>query len=133
MNFEKYYNLFSQKKNRFKIKNASLINAMKFNVSYFTQLIVLMYRVLEINQRLIIFDKHVIMWLETNRELRQIRHVALNKSSASNIFTSWKEQTSQAFLIKKLVISFASASVSIAMMFSENFMNLSSIMTAIKD
>jgi hypothetical protein len=49
MNFEKYYNLFSQKKNRFKMKNASLIDAMKFNVSYFTQLIILMYWVSEIN------------------------------------------------------------------------------------
>jgi hypothetical protein len=133
MSFEKYYNLFSQKKNRFKMKNTSLIDAMKFNVSYFTQSVVLMYRVSEINQRLITFDEHVTMWLETNRELRQIRHVALNKSSASNILISRKKQTSQAFSVKELVIFLASSSVSIAMMFSENFMNLSSIMTAIKN
>jgi hypothetical protein len=133
MSFEKYYNLFFQKKNRFKMKNASLIDAMKFNVSYFTQAAVLMYRVSEINQRSITFDEHVTMWLETNRELRQIRHVVLNKSLASNIFTSRKEQTSQAFSVKELMISLASASVSIAMMLSENSMNLSSIMTAIKD
>jgi hypothetical protein len=61
MNFEKYYNLFSQKKNRFKMKDASLIDAMKFNVSYFTQLAVLMYRVSKINQRSITFDEHVTM------------------------------------------------------------------------
>jgi hypothetical protein len=115
------------------MKNASLIDAMKFNVSYFTQSVVLMYRVSEINHRSITFDEHVIMWLETNRELRQIRHVALNKSSASNILTSRKEQTSQAFSVKELVISFASTSVSIAMMLSENSMNLNSIMTAMKN
>jgi hypothetical protein len=72
------------------------------------------------------------MWLETNRELWQIRHVTLNKLLASNIFTSRKEQISQAFSIKELIIFLASASVSIAMMFSENSMNLNSIMIAIK-
>jgi hypothetical protein len=133
MSFEKYYNLFSQKKNRFKMKNASLIDAMKFNVSYFTQSATLMYRVSEINQRSITFDEHVTMRLETNRELRQIRHVVLNKSLASNIFTSRKEQISQALSVKELVISLASVSVSIAMILNENFMNLSSIMTAMKD
>jgi hypothetical protein len=133
MSFEKYYNLFFQKKNRFKMKDASLIDAMKFNVSFFTQSVVLMYRVLKINQRSITFDEHVTMWLETNRELRQIRHVALNKLSASNILISRKEQISQAFSVKELMIFFASASVSIAMMLSENFINLSSIMTAIKN
>jgi hypothetical protein len=51
----------------------------------------------------------------------------------SNILTSQKEQISQAISVKKLVIFLALASVSIAMMFSENFINLNSIMTAMKD
>jgi hypothetical protein len=52
--------------------------------------------------------------------LRQIHHVVLNKSSTFNILTSRKEQTSQALSVKEFVISLASASVSIAMMLSEN-------------
>jgi hypothetical protein len=115
------------------MKNASLIDAMKFNVNYFTQSVVLMYRVSKINQRSITFDEHVIMWLEMNRELRQIRYIALNKSSTFNILIFRKEQTSQAFLVKELVIFFTSASVSIAMIFNENFINLNSIITAIKN
>jgi hypothetical protein len=115
------------------MKNASLINAMKFNVNYFTQSVVLMYRVSEINQRSITFDEHVIMWLETNRELRQIRHIVFNKSSTFNTLTFRKKQTSQALSVKELIIFLASTNVSIAIMFNENFINLSSIMTAIKN
>jgi hypothetical protein len=132
MNFEKYYNLFSQKKNRFKMKNALLIDVMKFNVSYFTQSVALMYRVSESNQRSITFDEHVIMWLKTNRELRQIRHVVLNKFFASNVVSSQKEQISQVSLIKEFSIFLASTNVSVTMLI-ENLMNLNSIMTIIKN
>jgi hypothetical protein len=76
------------------MKDASLIDVMKFNVSYFTQSAALMYRVSESNQRSITFDEHVIMWLKTDRELQQIRHVALNKFLAFNVVSSRKEQIS---------------------------------------
>jgi hypothetical protein len=114
------------------MKNASLIDVMKFNVSYFTQLVALMYRVSESNQRSITFDEHVIMWLKTDRELRQIRHVVLNKFFAFNVVSSRKEQIFQVFLIKKFSIFLASTSVFVTMLI-ENFMNLSSIMTTVKD
>ena len=41
MSFVEYYNLFYQKKERSKMKNASLINCMKRNVNYFTQVVVM--------------------------------------------------------------------------------------------
>jgi hypothetical protein len=83
MSFEEYYNLFSQKKDRFKMEDASLIDVMKANINYFTQSAVLMYRVSGTNQRSITFEEHVIMWLETDRGLRQIRHIAPKASTTS--------------------------------------------------
>jgi hypothetical protein len=132
MNFEKYYNLFSQKKNRFKMKNLLLINVMKFNFSYFAQSVVLMYQVSEFNQRLITFDEHVIIWLKTNLELRQIRYVILDKFFAFNVVLSRKKQISQVSSTKKFSIFLALTSVSITI-FIENFMNLNSIITTMKD
>ena len=74
--FEEYYNLFAQKKDRSKMEDASLIDAMKANVNYSTQTAALMYRVPGTQRQPTTFDEHVTMWLETDRGLRQIRHIA---------------------------------------------------------
>ncbi len=44
MSFAKYYNLFYQKKERSKMKDASLIDCMKRNVNYFTQVVVMSWQ-----------------------------------------------------------------------------------------
>jgi hypothetical protein len=88
MSFEEYYNLFSQKKDRSKMEDASLIDAMKANINYSTQSAALMYRVPGTNQRPITFEEHVTMWLETDRGLRQIRHIAPKASTTSTAITT---------------------------------------------
>ena len=83
MSFEEYYNLFSQKKDRSRMEDASLIEAMKTNVNYSTHSAALMYRVPGTNRQPITFDEHVTMWLETDRGLRQIRHLAPKSSNTT--------------------------------------------------
>jgi hypothetical protein len=135
MSFEKYYNLFSQKKNRFKMKNAFLMNVIKININYFTQLTTLMYRVSKINQRSITFDEHVIMWLKTNRDLRQIRHIVLKISIISIVIITLLKKSNSLFMIFSTIFFIKAFALFLIFFFLliNDSMNLSSIMTAIKN
>ena len=76
LSFEEYNTLFSQKKDRSRMEDASLIDAMKANINYSVQTAAVHYRVPGTNLEPITFDEHVAMWLSTDRKIRQIRHLA---------------------------------------------------------
>ena len=88
LTFEEYYNLFSQKKERSKMEDASLIDAMKANINYSTQTAAIHYRVPGTNQEPVTFDEHVAMWAQTDRKIRQIRHISPRQASGASISNS---------------------------------------------
>lgn len=73
MSFEEYFNLFSQKKDKSRMEEASFIDAMKRNVSYSTQSSALNWRKPD-SSKAKTFDDHVQMWSETDWDLRQLKH-----------------------------------------------------------
>ena len=64
MSFDEYFNLFSQKKDKSHMEEASLIDAMKRNVSYSTQSSALNWRKSD-GSKAKTFHDHVQMWSET--------------------------------------------------------------------
>ena len=70
LSFEEYYNLFAQKKDRSKMEDASLIDAMKSNIIYAIQAAAVHYRVPGTNLEPVTFDQHVAMWLNTGKFAR---------------------------------------------------------------
>lgn len=73
MSFDEYFNLFSQKKDKSHMEEASLIDAMKRNVSYSTQSSALNWRKSD-GSKAKTFHDHVQMWSETDWDLRQLKH-----------------------------------------------------------
>jgi hypothetical protein len=94
-----------------------------------------MYRVSEINQRSITFDKHVIMWLKTNRDLRQIRYIASKTSIISIVIITLLKKLNLSFTILSITFSIKTSTFSLIFFFFfiDDLMNLSSIMIAIKN
>ena len=58
LSFEEYYNLFTQKKERSGMEDASLIDAMRSNVNYATQAAAISWRKTD-GSRPVTFDDHV--------------------------------------------------------------------------
>ena len=88
LTFEEYYNLFSQKKERSRMEDASLIDAMKANINYTTQTAAIHYRIPGTNQEPVTFDEHVAMWAPNGLKIRQIRHISPHQVSGASISNS---------------------------------------------
>ncbi len=73
MNFVEYYLLFCQKKDRFALKDVSLINCMKHNISYITQLIIFFWWIIE-GKKLFIFSKYIQAFSKIDEEFQQLKH-----------------------------------------------------------
>lgn len=69
MSFEEYYNFFAQKKKKSRMKDASLIDAIKKNVNYATQTLALNWQKRN-SSDLITFHNHVELWSQTDWNLR---------------------------------------------------------------
>lgn len=84
MTFEEYHNLFTQMKERSRMEDASLIDAMKANINYATQAAAIHYRLPETNREPVTFDEHVRMWSETDRKIRQLKHTLPRSTTAAS-------------------------------------------------
>jgi len=73
MSFAEYYLLFCQKKDRSALEDASLIDCMKRNVSYTTQLAAFSWRTTE-GKKPSTFPEYVQAFSETDEELQQLKH-----------------------------------------------------------
>ena len=73
MSFAKYYHLFSQKKECFWMNNASLIDCLKHNVNYVTQLAAFSWQGSD-RKWLSTFYEYVQAFTETDKELQQLKH-----------------------------------------------------------
>jgi len=73
MSFAEYYLLFCQKKDRSALEDASLIDCMKRNVSYITQLTAFFWRTIE-GKKPSTFPEYVQAFSETDEELQQLKH-----------------------------------------------------------
>ena len=82
MPFDEYHNLLTQKRERSEMEDESLIDAMKDNVNYTTQLASIAWR-LPNGQRPKTFAEYVKMYSEVDRESRQIKHRLPHQSSTS--------------------------------------------------
>ncbi len=71
--FVDYYNLFYQKKECFLMKDFSLIDCLKRNVNYFTQVIIFFWRNLD-ETRSFIFHQWVQAFSDINEEFQQLKH-----------------------------------------------------------
>ncbi len=131
MSFAEYYLLFCQKKDRFALEDASLIDCMKRNVSYITQLIVFFWRIIE-SKKLFIFSKYVQAFLKIDEELQQLKHrqsritISSFISSKLKFFTISIINSSSSKSILIVPVVFAASSE------DDELMNLSSAMTAVQ-
>ncbi len=131
MSFVEYYLLFCQKKDCFALEDASLIDCMKRNVSYITQLIVFFWWIIE-NKKLFIFPKYIQAFSKIDEELQQLKHRQSCITISSFISSKLK------FFTTSIINSLSSKSilvVSVALAASsenDELMNLSSAMTAVQ-
>ena len=73
MSFAKYYHLFSQKKECSQMDNASLVDCLKRNVNYATQLAAFSWQGSDGKQPFIFYE-YVQAFTETDEELQQLKH-----------------------------------------------------------
>ncbi len=131
MSFAEYYLLFCQKKDRFALEDASLIDCMKRNVSYITQLIAFFWRIIE-SKKLFIFSKYVQAFSEIDEELQQLKHQQSRITISSFIPSKLK------FFTTSIINSSSSKSILVvpvalaASSEDDELMNLSSAMTAVQ-
>ncbi len=131
MSFAEYYLLFCQKKDRFTLEDVSLIDCMKRNISYITQLIVFFWWIIE-NKKLFIFLKYIQAFLKIDEELQQLKHRQSRITISS--FISLKLKFFTILIInslssKSILVVFVALAVSSE---DDEFMNLSFAMTAVQ-
>ena len=132
-NFIEYYQLFSQKKNRFDMKKTSLIDCFKRNVNYFVQKKCLIYKNFD-EIKFVTLDDHVRDYFDIDDELQTFRH---RQSRFIIIFaTSFKSKfsTITSFVAFKIIIIVSILVViSIVVVVIDDFMNLNFAMTIVQD
>ena len=78
------------------MEDASLIDAMKSNINYVIQAAAVHYRVPGTNLEPVTFDQHVAMWLNTDRKIRQIKHLAPNNRTIPTSTTTSSQRKDNA-------------------------------------
>ncbi len=131
MSFVEYYLLFCQKKDRSALEDASLIDCMKRNVSYITQLTAFFWRIIE-SKKLFTFSEYVQAFSKIDEELQQLKHRQLRITISS--FTPSKLK----FFTIPIINSSSSKSIFVVpVVFAvssedDELMNLSFAMTAVQ-
>ena len=136
LSFAEYYNLFYQKKKRSLMKNASLIDCMKRNVNYFTQVIIMSWRTRN-DHKSTIFQEYAQTFVEINKELQQLKHrqsqiiativVVFAKSEIFSILIN------NSLRFKFIIVVFVVFVASVVFVMIDNFMNLSFVIIIVQD
>ncbi len=136
-NFADYYNLFYQKKECSLMKDFSLIDCLKRNVNYFTQIIILFWRNFNEIQSFI-FHQWVQAFSNINKELQQLKHrqsrfifIIVSFIKVKNIFALINNSLSSKIIIFVTVVLTVSSSLSFSS-FNES-MNLSFVIVIVQD
>ncbi len=135
--FVDYYNLFYQKKECFLMKDFSLIDCLKRNVNYFTQVVIFFWWNLNETQSFI-FHRWIQAFSNINEELQQLKHhqscfvfiiVSFVKVKSISALTS--NSLSSKIIIFVTVVSTVSSSLSFS--FLDESMNLSFVIVIVQD
>ncbi len=136
-NFVDYYNFFYQKKEHSLMKDFLLIDCLKHNVNYFTQVIIFFRWNLNETQSFI-FHQWIQAFFNIDEELQQLKHhqsrfifVIVSFIKVKNIFASTSNSLSSKIIISVTVVSTVSSSLSL--LFLDESMNLSFVIVIIQD
>ncbi len=135
--FVNYYNFFYQKKEYSLMKNFSLIDCLKRNVNYFTQVIAFFWRNLDETQSFI-FHQWVQAFFDIDEELQQLKHHQSRFVFIIILFIKVKSifALTSNFLNSKIIISVTvvlTVSLSLSFLFLDDSMNLSFVIIIIQD
>ncbi len=135
--FADYYNLFYQKKEYSLMKDFLLIDCLKHNVNYFTQIVALFWRNFDETQ-LFIFHQWVQAFSDINEELQQLKHrqsrfvfVIISFIKVKSIFASINNSLSSKIIIFVTVVLTVSSSFSL--LFLNESMNLSFVIIIVQN
>ncbi len=135
--FVDYYNLFYQKKECSLMKDFSLIDCLKRNVNYFTQVIIFFWQNLDETQSFI-FHQWIQAFFDIDEELQQLKHhqsrfifVIVSFVKVKSISALTSNSLSSKIIISVTVILTVSSSLSLSS-FDES-MNLSFVIIIVQD
>jgi len=135
--FVDYYNFFYQKKEHSLMKNFSLIDCLKRNVNYFTQVVVFFWRNLDETQSFI-FHQWIQAFSDIDEELQQLKHrqsrfvfVIVSFIKVKSISASINNSLSSKIIISVTVVLTVSSSLSFSSL--NESMNLSFVIVIIQD
>ncbi len=135
--FVDYYNLFYQKKECSLMKDFSLIDCLKRNVNYFTQVVVFFWWNLD-ETRSFIFHQWIQTFFDINEEFQQLKHrqsrfvfVIVSFVKVKNISALTSNSLSSKIIISVTVVSTVSLSLSFSSL--DESMNLSFVIVIIQD
>ncbi len=135
--FVDYYNLFYQKKECSLMKDFSLIDCLKRNVNYFTQVVVFFWWNLD-ETRSFIFHQWIQTFFDINEEFQQLKHrqsrfvfVIVSFIKVKNISALTSNSLSSKIIISVTVVSTISLSLSFSSL--DESMNLSFVIVIIQD
>ncbi len=135
--FVDYYNFFYQKKEHSLMKKFSLIDCLKRNVNYFTQVVVFFWRNLDETQSFI-FHQWIQAFSDIDEELQQLKHrqsrfvfVIVSFIKVKSISASINNSLSSKIIISVTVVLTVSSSLSFSSL--NESMNLSFVIVIIQD
>ncbi len=135
--FVDYYNLFYQKKERSLMKDFSLIDCLKRNVNYFTQVVVFFWRNFD-ETRSFFFHQWVQAFSDIDEELQQLKHrqsclvfVIVSSVKVKSVSASISNSLSSKIIISVTVVSTVSTSLSFSSL--DESMNLSFVIVIVQD
>ncbi len=134
-NFVDYYNLFYQKKEHSLMKDFSLIDCLKRNVNYFTQVIIFFWQNFNEIQSFI-FHQWIQAFSDINEKLQQFKHhqshfifVIISFIKVKSISALTSNSLSSKIIIFVIVVLTVSSSLSFS--FLDELMNLNFIIIII--
>ncbi len=133
--FVDYYNLFYQKKECSLMKDFSLIDCLKRNVNYFTQVVIFFWRNFDETQSFI-FHQWVQAFSDIDEEFQQLKHhqsrfvfVIVSFIKVKSISASISNSLSSKIIISVTVVLTVSSSLSLS--FLDESMNLSFVIVIV--
>ena len=131
MSFVKYYQLFCQKKDHSSMKEASLIDCFKRNVTYTVQQQLISYRNPD-SIKLTIFQDHINAYLDIDDRIQQLHHRQLKFTTTSMASGKLKSSQSSSASVLKPAITVSVVSVTPAVTaVAGDPMDLNSAMTVV--